>query len=63
MIQVVMRDCSDIGNRTATHSREGDPEGRSGWFWAEAALIAIPVIAGYVGLGLTVVSWAVGFFL
>lgn len=58
-----MRDWSDTGNRTATPSREGEAEGRSGWFWAEVTLIAIPVIAGYVGLGWTVVSWTVGFLL
>lgn len=57
-----MRDWSDTGNRTATRSREGEAEGRSGWFWAEVMLVAIPVIAGYVGLGWTAVSWAVRFF-
>lgn len=61
MIQAVMRDWSDIGNRNATCLCEGEDENRSGWLRAEVTLIAIPVIAGYVGLGWTVVSWAVGF--
>ena len=32
-------------------------ETRSGWFWVEAALAALVVIAGYLGLGWTAVSW------
>lgn len=57
-----MRDWSDSGNRNAPHSPEGEDESRSGWFWAEVTLIAIPVIAGYVALGWTFVSWAVRLF-
>lgn len=57
-----MRDWSDTGNRNATCSPEDEAEGRSGWFWAEVTLIAIPVIAGYLGLGWAVVSWAIGIF-
>lgn len=62
MIEAAMRDWSDTGNRNATGSPEGEAEGRSGWFWTEVTLIAISVIAGYAGLGWTVVTWVVGFF-
>ena len=34
-------------------------ETKPGWFWVEAALSTMVVIAGYVGLGWTAFGWLV----
>ncbi len=39
------------------HMRTEAGETESGWFWAEAALATVVVIAGYVGLGWAAVGW------
>lgn len=56
-----MHDWYDQDSQITSCPHAAKCKGSSAWFGVEVVLISVPVISGYIVLGLTVTRWAASF--